>query len=107
MNPTSSLSQGEVDRLFEVIESAERLGCKRDLYFPSAWLRSRSWPIASACCVMVKMRESLDREEIGHDRMVQMMVGRDVSQYYNHTPHQTDAVVMDVENLRTYCLSGP
>ena len=35
-----------------------------------------------------------------------MMVGRDVSQYYNHIPHQTDDVVMDVENLRTSAFPG-
>ena len=33
--------------------------------------------------------------------MVQLMVGRDVSQYYSHSPSYSDEVVLKVDRLRT------
>jgi ribose transport system ATP-binding protein len=44
----------------------------------------------------------LAKDEINHDRMVQLMVGRDVSQFYTRTPHAAGEVVLEVENLRTF-----
>ena len=98
--PTSSLSQGEVDRLFEVI------GQLRDSGVSVIYISHRLGEVKILADRVSVLRDGenagvLDRADISHDRMVQMMVGRDVSQYYNHTPHQSDEVVMDVENLRT------
>jgi ribose transport system ATP-binding protein len=98
--PTSSLSQGEVDRLFEVI------GQLRESGVSVIYISHRLGEVKILADRVSVLRDGenagvLDREDISHDRMVQMMVGRDVSQYYSHTPHQTDEVVMDVENLRT------
>ncbi len=103
--PTSSLSQGEVDRLFEVI------GQLKDSGVSVIYISHRLGEVKILADRVSVLRDGenagvLDREEISHDRMVQMMVGRDVSQYYNHTPHQTDDVVMDVENLRTSAFPG-
>ena len=98
--PTSSLSQGEVDRLFEVIRQLKESGVS------VIYISHRLAEVKILADRVSVLRDgenagSLDREEITHDKMVQMMVGRDVSQYYNHTPHQSDEVVMEVENLRT------
>ncbi|NOY42544.1 MAG: sugar ABC transporter ATP-binding protein, partial [Planctomycetes bacterium] len=43
----------------------------------------------------------LAREEIEHDAMVSMMVGRDVSRFYQRVAHQTGEEVLAVEQLRT------
>ncbi|MCB1237345.1 MAG: sugar ABC transporter ATP-binding protein, partial [Verrucomicrobiae bacterium] len=43
----------------------------------------------------------LGREEIEHDRMVTMMVGRDLSRFYPHEPHAPGEVALEVRDLRT------
>ncbi|MEX0741544.1 MAG: sugar ABC transporter ATP-binding protein, partial [Phycisphaeraceae bacterium] len=43
----------------------------------------------------------LDRVEITRDRMVTMMVGRDISQYYGRTSHEPGDVALEVRDLRT------
>ena len=43
----------------------------------------------------------LAREEISHGAMVKLMVGRDLSQFYPHEPHQPGPVVLEVSDLRT------
>jgi ribose transport system ATP-binding protein len=43
----------------------------------------------------------LSREEATHDRMVRMMVGRELSQFYPHVPRAPGEVVLEVAGLRT------
>jgi len=43
----------------------------------------------------------LAREEINHDHMVKLMVGRDLVQFYVHTPHDPGKTVLEVERLVT------
>jgi ribose transport system ATP-binding protein len=43
----------------------------------------------------------LDREEISHDKMVRLMVGRDVSQFYGRSAHPIGDEVLRVEGLVT------
>jgi len=43
----------------------------------------------------------LAREEINHAAMVKLMVGRDLSQFYAHTPHTPGEVALAVDRLRT------
>jgi ribose transport system ATP-binding protein len=43
----------------------------------------------------------LARAEIDHERMVKLMVGRDLSQFYPHEPHAAGETVLEVEALRT------
>ena len=98
--PTSSLSQGEVDRLFGVINQLKESGVS------VIYISHRLGEIKILADRVAVLRDGenagvIDRQEVTHDTMVQMMVGRDVSQYYSHTPHQTNDVVMDVGNLRT------
>jgi len=41
----------------------------------------------------------LAREQIEHDRMVQLMVGRDLDQFYERKPHATGQVALQVKDL--------
>ncbi|HUR45869.1 MAG TPA: sugar ABC transporter ATP-binding protein, partial [Candidatus Saccharimonadales bacterium] len=43
----------------------------------------------------------LTRAEISHDRMVRLMVGRDLSQFYERRPHRIGAPLLEVRALRT------
>jgi ribose transport system ATP-binding protein len=43
----------------------------------------------------------LERNEVDHDAMVRMMVGRDISQFYQRTKHDLGEVVLSVRGLRS------
>jgi ribose transport system ATP-binding protein len=43
----------------------------------------------------------LQRSEIDHERMVRLMVGRDLSQFYQRRPHSIGGPLLEVEGLRT------
>jgi ribose transport system ATP-binding protein len=43
----------------------------------------------------------LSRDEINHDKIVRLMVGRDVSQFYARKPHEISDVLLEVEGLVT------
>jgi ribose transport system ATP-binding protein len=43
----------------------------------------------------------LQRDEIRHDAMVRLMVGRDVSQFYARKPHEPGEIVLEVRDLVT------
>ena len=43
----------------------------------------------------------LSREQISHDAMVKLMVGRDLSQFYVRKPHQPGEPALEVQRLRT------
>ncbi|MDG2223246.1 MAG: sugar ABC transporter ATP-binding protein [Rubripirellula sp.] len=98
--PTSSLSAGEAEKLFEVVKDlrskgvsiiyiSHRLGEVRELADRVAVLRDG------------KNAGDLERKEIRHDNMVRLMVGRDISQFYARTSHPIGDVVLEVDSLRT------
>lgn len=98
--PTSSLSQRETERLFEVVKDLRNSGVS--IVYISHRLAE---VIELADCVVV-LRDGenageLSREEISHDRMVSLMVGRDLSQFYAHEPLEAGAKVLSVSGLRT------
>jgi ribose transport system ATP-binding protein len=43
----------------------------------------------------------LSREEMSHERIVRLMVGRDLSQFYPHVPNPPGEPVLEVSGLRT------
>jgi ribose transport system ATP-binding protein len=43
----------------------------------------------------------LAKDEISHDAMVRLMVGRDLSEFYDRQIHSPSKVVLDVEQIRT------
>jgi ribose transport system ATP-binding protein len=98
--PTSSLSQGETERLFEVVKDLRANGVS------ILYLSHRLGEVIELADRVVVLRDGknageLSRDEISHDRMVSLMVGRDLSQFYAHTSHPPGDVVLSVSGLRT------
>ncbi len=82
--PTSSLTQKETDKLYEVIDGLGREGVA--VLFISHRLAEVK-RIASRVVVLRDGRNAgeLTGPEITHDAMVRLMVGRDLRQFYPHT----------------------
>ncbi|MBI1310374.1 ATP-binding cassette domain-containing protein [bacterium] len=98
--PTSSLSTHEAERLFEVVKDLRQKGVSV-IYISHRLGEVRE--LADRVTVFRDGRNAgdLSREEITHDRMVQLMVGRDISQFYARKPHKAGDVVLQVDGLRT------
>ena len=99
--PTSSLSQRETESLFRVIRDLKQQGVT--IIYISHRL-SEINEIADRVTVLRDGENAgeLDRDEISHDAMVQLMVGRDISQFYARKI-TTDwrQPVLVVDSLRT------
>ncbi len=98
--PTSSLSLSESERLFEVIRDLRTQGVS------VIYISHRLGEVKELADRVVVFRDGenagmLGRDEIDHDAMVQMMVGREVSQFYQRTEHQLGEVALSVRGLRT------
>ena len=81
--PTSSLSQKEAERLFEVVKGLSNKGVS------IIYISHRLGEVLELADRVVVLRDGENAGEIGkkditHDRMVSLMVGRDVSQFYGH-----------------------
>ncbi len=98
--PTSSLSQRETEQLFVVIKDLASKGVS------IVYISHRLGEVKELADRVVVLRDGrnageLAREEIDHDNMVKLMVGRDVSQFYPHEPHEPGEVVLEVSQLRS------
>ena len=98
--PTSSLSQHETLRLFEVI------GDLKDRGVSVIYISHRLGEVQNLADRVEVLRDGenaggLEREEISHDRMVRLMVGRDISQFYHHLDRQPGPPILEVEELCT------
>ena len=98
--PTSSLSKGEATRLFEVIRNLKSQGVS--IIYISHRLSEVS-QLADRVMVLRDGQNAGDLEgtDITHDKMVQSMVGREISQFYQRTPQPLGEVVLKVEGLVT------
>jgi ribose transport system ATP-binding protein len=96
--PTSSLTQRETDRLFEVIADLKRAGVTM-VYISHRLAEVRQ--IADRVVVLRDGRNSgtLDRAELTHDAMVRLMVGRDVRQFYRRQHAPANAIRLEVRQL--------
>ena len=85
--PTSSLTQRETDRLFAVIADLKRAGVAV-VYISHRLMEVRQ--VADRVVVLRDGRNSgeLAREEISHRRMVELMVGRDLKQFFRRSHAQ-------------------
>lgn len=98
--PTSSLTLAETNRLLEVVRELRASGVS------VIYISHRLGEVTEVADRVVVLRDganagTLEREEMNHDRIVQLMVGRDLQ--HVHAP-KTDSVKPDyfvVENLRT------
>ena len=97
--PTSSLSQHEADRLIEVVKDLRSRGVS------VIYISHRLGEVKELADRVAVFRDGenageLLREEITHDRMVQLMVGRDISQFYARRPHVPGRVALEVHDLQ-------
>ena len=97
--PTSSLSAAEAATLFRLIEDLRRRGVS------IVYISHRLGEVKQVADRVVVLRDGrlagwLPRKQIDHDRMVRLMVGRDVSQFYVRLPHEPGEVVLEVDSLR-------
>ena len=98
--PTSSLSQHETLRLFEVIRDLKDRGVS------IIYISHRLGEVLNLADRVEVLRDGenagrLEGEEISHDRMVRLMVGRNISQFYHHLDRQPGEPLLKVEVLCT------
>ena len=98
--PTSSLSVGEAERLFEVIDDLRGRGVS------VIYISHRLGEVKRVADRVVVLRDGenageLGKDQIDHDAMVRLMVGRDVSQFYARRPHAIGETVLEVRDLVT------
>ncbi len=98
--PTSSLSTHETKRLFEVIKDLRSKGVS------VIYISHRLGEVKELSDRVTVLRDGenagdLDVADINHDAMVRLMVGRDVSQFYQRNAHEPGDVALEVKNLRT------
>ena len=98
--PTSSLSQAETGNLFRVVKQLRESGVS------IVYISHRLGEVKELAdrCVVFRDGENagdLAKEEINHDNMVHLMIGRELSEFYERTERTPGDVVMEVRNLRT------
>ena len=98
--PTSSLTLEESNRLFEIIADLKSEGV--GIFYISHRLDE----IGVVADRVVGLRDgrnagALTKEEITHEAMVKLMVGRDIAPSVNSGPSSASEVVLDVKELRT------
>lgn len=100
--PTSSLTQRETERLFQVIRDLQRDGIS--IVYISHRLKEVE-EIADRVTVLRDGRNAgeLGREAIGHEAMVRLMVGRELKRFFQRTAGEaqsTPVPLLRVEGLR-------
>ena len=98
--PTSSLTLSETARLLEVVKDLREHGVA------VIYISHRLGEVKEIADRAVVLRDGanageLRREEITHDRMVRLMVGRDIESFYQHPPGEKSPRYFEVESLRT------
>ncbi len=98
--PTSSLSQKETESLFAVIRDLRERGVS------IIYISHRLGEVKALADRVTVLRDGenageLARDEISHDRMVSLMVGRDLSQFYPHQPHTPGEIALEVRDFRS------
>jgi ribose transport system ATP-binding protein len=99
--PTSSLSARETETLFRVVQDLRSRGVS------VIWISHRLGEVKELADRVVVLRDGrnaggiTDRAEIEHDRMIRMMVGRDIDRLARRPSHPPGDVVLAVDGLRT------
>ncbi len=97
--PTSSLSQHESQQLFRVIREL------RDQGVAIIYISHRMGEVSDLADRVSVLRDGcisghLKREEITLDRMIQLIVGRDIEQFYHQSHSASKEPVMQVRNFQ-------
>jgi ribose transport system ATP-binding protein len=98
--PTSSLSEHESQKLFEVVSDLLSRGVS------VLYISHRLHEVEQLADRVVVLRDGkfsgeLPRAQIQRQNMVRLMVGREVSRFYERTAHAPGEVVASVSQLRT------
>jgi ABC-type sugar transport system ATPase subunit len=99
--PTSSLSARETETLFRVVKELRRRGVS------VIWISHRLGEVKELADRVVVLRdgrnagEIADRAGIEHDRMIRMMVGRDIDRLARRPSHRPGDVMLAARDLRT------
>jgi ribose transport system ATP-binding protein len=98
--PTSSLSQHETEQLYRVVNDLRGRGVS------VLYISHRLGEVKELADRVLVLRDGrnageLSREEINHDNMVRLMVGREIAQLYQRPPHPAGQPVLEVSRLRT------
>jgi ribose transport system ATP-binding protein len=98
--PTSALPVAETDKLLEVIAELKAHGIS------TIFISHRLNEIVKACDRVLVLRDgrlagALEGEEISHDAMVKLMVGRDLKVAYKHPAKPRAETVFSARRLRT------
>ncbi|HEX8294422.1 MAG TPA: sugar ABC transporter ATP-binding protein [Pyrinomonadaceae bacterium] len=98
--PTSSLTLSETARLLEVVKDLRGHGVA------VIYISHRLGEVKEIADRAVVLRDGanagqLARGEITHDRMVRLMVGRDIESFYQHPQGEKRPRYFEVESLRT------
>src|SRR4030095_12119131 len=101
--PTSSLTSHEAEQLFNVVKDLRSRGIS--IVYISHRLGGGKG-VARPVDVVFVLRDGknageLPREQVDHERMVRMMVGRELSQFYQRKPHAPGGPALEVTDLRT------
>lgn len=105
--PTSSLSEREVRRLFAVIHELKSRGCA------ILYVSHRMEEIFEICDSVTVLRDGMHvftserTQEITRDILVQKMVGRDIIDVYNYKSRTIGEPVLEVKQLTGHGLSSP
>jgi len=98
--PTSSLSQRETEHLFRVIGDLKTRGVA------IVYISHRLGEVKEVADRVVVLRDGRNSGELGKDeiepaKMVKLMVGRDLSQFFPHQARPPGAPALEVTGLRT------
>ena len=98
--PTSSLSQTEAESLFKVIKDLRQRGVS------IIYISHRLSEVRELADRVVVLRDgenagNLGLDEINHDNMVRLMVGRDISSHFQRASQKPGDVIFEVKGLRT------
>ena len=96
--PTASITAQETDKLFEYIHKLKKRG------IGIIYISHRLEEIKRIGDRIVVMRDGTyvgerDVATVDVDEVIQMMVGREVTQYYPKSEHTAGEVVLELENL--------
>lgn len=103
--PTSSLTIGETEALFEVVETLKREGTS------VIYISHRLAEVERIADRVEVLRDgcnagALSREQVDHDALVRLMVGREVDRVFDRGSHARDAVALEVDALHTQANPG-
>ncbi|MEK9783713.1 MAG: sugar ABC transporter ATP-binding protein, partial [Opitutales bacterium] len=96
--PTSSLSQKETETLFDVVTQLRSRGIS------IIYISHRLGEVIRLADRVTVFRDGenagdLAKEEINHDNMVRLMVGRELSEFYDRNTHDAGKKVLSLKNV--------